>query len=86
MVHIRFPAENLCVVFNEHPSRITQGFGLIFKRFKWADVTAAKTAALAATAAVAVRQNTLVVIKLWPDPFPFRTRPSNAALPMVVVL
>jgi len=30
--------------------------------------------------------NNLVAIKLWSDPFPFRTRPSNAALPMVVVV
>ena len=28
----------------------------------------------------------LVVIKLWSDPFPSRTRPSNTALPMVVVV
>ena len=28
----------------------------------------------------------LVAIKLWSDPIPFRTRPSNTVLPMVVVL
>nr|ADI18138.1 hypothetical protein [uncultured Verrucomicrobiales bacterium HF0200_39L05] len=28
----------------------------------------------------------LVTIKQWPDPIPFRTRPSNAALPMVVLV
>ena len=28
----------------------------------------------------------LVAIKLWHDSIPFRTRPSNAALPMVVVV
>ena len=27
-----------------------------------------------------------VTLKQWPDPIPSRTRPSNAALPMVVLV
>lgn len=30
--------------------------------------------------------NLLVIIKQWSDPIPFRTRPSNTVLPMVVAV
>ncbi len=31
-------------------------------------------------------KNLLVIIKQWSDPIPFRTRPSNTVLPMVVAV